>query len=135
VFIVKLKLKLERAVGKPPAGPQQGHDLIKYLIKVHHQPPSSASSSAIGTLEQFALASTKISGGPLRKSPALRAAPFVKGGFRGFCVYLAPGLREFIELDGAFSQNLALVFLREFFRNQSWCPREEPIRMGIVGGP
>src|SRR5436190_11670993 len=38
-------------------------------------------------------------------------------------------LREFVKLDGAFSQNLALVFLRKFFRNQCGCPREEPIRM------
>src|SRR4030095_4998732 len=87
VLIIELELELERTIGDPPAGPQQGHDLIKDLIKVHHRPSESVSSSAIGTLEQFALAATKISGAPLHKSPGLRAAPFDKGGFRGFCVY------------------------------------------------
>src|SRR5437867_13201307 len=49
VLVVQMKLELEGAIGDPPAGPQQGHDLVQYLIKVHHWPSESASSSALAS--------------------------------------------------------------------------------------
>src|SRR5262249_36649187 len=47
----------------------------------------------------------------------------------------SPVSGQFVELDGAFGQDLPSVFLREFFGNQGGGAREEAIGMGIVGGP
>src|SRR5207245_11493315 len=42
---------------------------------------------------------------------------------------------QFVELEGAFGQDLALLCCKEFLGNHRWGPREEPVGMRIIGGP
>ena len=42
---------------------------------------------------------------------------------------------QFVELDGALGQDLPPGFFREFLSDHRWCPREEPVKMRIIGGP
>src|SRR5262249_7618320 len=47
----------------------------------------------------------------------------------------SPVSGQFVELDGAFGQDLPPVFLREFFGNQDRGAGKESVGVGIVGGP
>jgi hypothetical protein len=47
LLVVEMKLELECPVGDPLAGPEQGHDLVKQLKKIHDG-LSDTSSSALG---------------------------------------------------------------------------------------